>query len=143
MRFTQSLLEAFRHVVGISSDRRLVADPVDPVAPVADADRLALLGDVAGEIGGGEVAAVVGGGVHGADHGADGHPGWDLEYVNGADVLAAADGVVSSILADGSLPGAVTIQLSHHHASGEFRTVYGHLGAPAAGTDVSRRSNHG
>ena len=64
-------------------------------------------------------------GAHIGDHGIDGHPGWDLEYVIGAPVLAAADGLVQSVT-PGSLGTEWSIQLTHRLGGRDaYRTIYG------------------
>lgn len=63
-------------------------------------------------------------GVHIGDHGIDGHPGWDFEYRPGADVYAAADGIVQSVLPSGNGIG-IGIQLEHRVGSRTYRTIYG------------------
>lgn len=87
-----------------------------------------------------DVANAVGGvnpfGVHLADHGVDGHPGWDLEFRPGANVLAAADGTIQSIVEDPQRPGRFVLQLMHEVGSRRFRTVYFGIAAPAPGRAV-------
>lgn len=62
-------------------------------------------------------------GVHIGDHGIDGHPGWDIEYVEGSTIYAAAVGTVQSVL---SRDGEVVIQLAHTLNGREaYRTIYG------------------
>ena len=88
----------------------------------------------------GDVANAVGGvnpfGVHLADHGVDGHPGWDLEFRQGANVLAAADGTIQSIVEDPQRPGRFVLQIMHESGSRRFRTVYFGIAAPAPGIVV-------
>ena len=72
-------------------------------------------------------------GVHLADHGLDGHPGWDVEYRVGASVLAAAAGTVQSAVADGFTAGYTTVQLSHQAGGKSYRTVYTNVGTLAPG----------
>lgn len=63
-------------------------------------------------------------GVHIGDHGIDGHPGWDFEYVVGASVLAAADGTVQSVMpSEGGT--AFAIQISHMVGDKPYRTDCG------------------
>lgn len=45
-------------------------------------------------------------GVHGGGHATDGHPGWDVEFRPGAQVLAAADGTVQNAMPE---PGAADV----------------------------------
>jgi uncharacterized protein (TIGR03437 family) len=59
-------------------------------------------------------------GAHIGNHGIDGHPGWDIEYVIGASVYAAADGVVQSVTVDTD-SGRGGVQIQH---SQRFRTDY-------------------
>lgn len=78
-------------------------------------------------------------GIHIGDHGIDGHPGWDIEYLPGTNVLAAADGVIQSVLpSEGGQ--AVGIQISHDvNGRQAYRTIYGvRTAAPgiAAGASV-------
>ena len=63
-------------------------------------------------------------GIHIGDHGIDGHPGWDIEYAPGTSVLAAADGVVQSVLpSEGQEFG---IQITHTvNGRAAYRTIYG------------------
>jgi hypothetical protein len=71
-------------------------------------------------------------GAHIGDHGIDGHPGWDIEYALGTSVLAAADGVVQSVL-PGSLGTEWSIQITHRVGGRDaFRTIYG-VASPAPG----------
>jgi hypothetical protein len=64
-------------------------------------------------------------GIHIGDHGIDGHPGWDIEYAVGANVVAAADGTVQSVLPS---EGGQAFGIQITHAVGgraAYRTVYG------------------
>lgn len=63
-------------------------------------------------------------GVHIGDHGVDGHPGWDFEYVPGASVYAAAAGTVQSVLPSGNGTG-FGIQITHVAGTKQYRTIYG------------------
>jgi murein DD-endopeptidase MepM/ murein hydrolase activator NlpD len=65
-------------------------------------------------------------------HGLDGHPGWDVEFRPGAQVRAAADGVVQSVFTDSFTTSRSVIQIQHQ-AGGNFRTVYTNIESPAAG----------
>lgn len=65
-------------------------------------------------------------GAHIGNHALDGHPGWDVEYRTGASALAAADGVVQSILADRQ-SGTNTLQIEHRQNGRAFRTIYTNL----------------
>lgn len=66
-------------------------------------------------------------------HAFDGHPGWDVEYRIGASVLAAADGVVQSIVADIQTSGRSTVQIQHQVSGGNYRTVYTNIENVAGG----------
>jgi len=66
-------------------------------------------------------------GYHGADHAADGHPGWDIEYRVGGIVRAAAAGTVQSVFPVALAPGRFTVQLEHLVGSHHYRTVYTNL----------------
>ena len=66
-------------------------------------------------------------GYHGADHAADGHPGWDIEYRIGGLVRAAAGGVVLSVAADPLSPGRSTVQIEHVVGAHFYRTIYTNL----------------
>jgi murein DD-endopeptidase MepM/ murein hydrolase activator NlpD len=63
-------------------------------------------------------------GVHGSSHAADGHPGFDVEFRPGAQVLAAADGTVLNVAADSQSAGRVTIRLDHAAGSQHYATDY-------------------
>jgi len=64
-------------------------------------------------------------GVHLADHGVDGHPGWDFQYRIGGLVRAAADGTVQSIAApEAQRPNRFVVQVSHQVSGRNYRTVY-------------------
>ena len=66
-------------------------------------------------------------GYHAADHAADGHPGWDIEYRIGGIVRAAAAGTVQSVSPDPAAPGRFTVQLEHIIGTHHYRTVYTNL----------------
>ncbi len=66
-------------------------------------------------------------GYHGADHGEDGHPGWDIEYRIGGIVRAAAAGTVQNVFPDPFTPGRFTVQLEHIVGTHHYRTVYTNL----------------
>ena len=72
------------------------------------------------------------GGTGPGGHGFDGHPGWDVEYRVGAQVRAAADGVVQSVFTDSFINSRSVIQLQHQ-GGGNYRTVYTNVEAVAAG----------
>jgi murein DD-endopeptidase MepM/ murein hydrolase activator NlpD len=64
-------------------------------------------------------------GYHGADHAADGHAGWDIEYRAGGLVRATADGTVLSIAPDPA--GRTTVEIEHSSGDHFYRTVYSNL----------------
>ena len=66
-------------------------------------------------------------GYHGGDHTQDGHAGWDIEYRIGAQVRAAAAGVVLAVDADPINPGRTTVQLEHIVGAHFYRTSYSNL----------------
>ena len=66
-------------------------------------------------------------GYHGADHAGAGHSGWDIEYRLGAQVRAAADGVVQSIEPEMIVPGRSRVTLEHALGAHIYRTVYANL----------------
>ena len=68
-------------------------------------------------------------GVHGGGH-PEGHPGVDLEYRAGAQVLASAAGTIDRIEANGEFPGQLDLRVQHRPS---YATRYGHVGALAAG----------
>jgi hypothetical protein len=71
-------------------------------------------------------------GYHAADHAADGHPGWDVEFRPGGLVRAAADGTVLSVTPDPVLGGRSTVQVEHSAGEHFYRTVYTNLSSLAA-----------
>lgn len=84
----------------------------------------------------GEIAANAYGiwpfGVHGSSHAADGHPGFDVEFRPGSQVLAAADGTVLNVVADSQSAGRVTIRLDHAIGSQHYATDYTNVSNLAA-----------
>jgi hypothetical protein len=70
-------------------------------------------------------------GVHGSSHAADGHPGFDVEFVPGASVRAAADGVVANVSPDPNASGRFNIRIGH--ANSAYATDYTNVGPLAAG----------
>ena len=66
-------------------------------------------------------------GYHGGDHTQDGHAGWDIEYRIGAQVRAAAAGVVISIQPDPLNIGRSVVQLEHLVGEHFYRTSYSNL----------------
>lgn len=66
-------------------------------------------------------------GVHGGGHAVDRHGGLDIEYRVGAPVLAAAAGVVESVIADARDPARKVVHLTHARDRGQYRTDYGNL----------------
>ena len=65
-------------------------------------------------------------GIHGADHAADGHAGWDIEYRPTAMVRAAAAGTVESVEIDPQL-GRLAVRLAHVVGDHHYRTIYSNL----------------
>ena len=72
------------------------------------------------------------GGTGPSGHGLDGHPGWDVEFRVGAQVRAAADGVVQSVFTDSFASSRSVIQIQHQ-GGGNYRTVYTNVESVAAG----------
>lgn len=66
-------------------------------------------------------------GYHGPDHAGAGHSGWDVEYRLGAQVRAAADGVVQSIEPDIIVLGRSRVTIEHALGAHIYRTVYANL----------------
>ena len=66
-------------------------------------------------------------GYHGAGHASPGHSGWDIEYRSGAQVRAAADGVVQAIEPDTIAPGRSRVAIEHALGAHIYRTVYANL----------------
>ena len=62
-------------------------------------------------------------GAHFADHGEDGHPGWDIGYRVGGTVRAAADGTVQSVMPIAGSSHS-TVQVIHRIGDRTYRTVY-------------------
>lgn len=69
------------------------------------------------------------GGTGPGGHGLDGHPGWDVEFRVGAQVRAAADGVLQSAFSDSFMPSRFTVQIQHQ-GGGNYRTVYTNVEGP-------------
>ena len=72
-------------------------------------------------------------GVHGSGHALDGHPGWDIEYRPGANVLAVAAGTVQSVFPDANGSGRFTVQITHAVNGRQYHTVYTNVGSVAPG----------
>lgn len=66
-------------------------------------------------------------GYHGPDHAGAGHSGWDVEYRVGAQVRAAAAGVVQSIEPDIIVLGRSRVTIEHALGAHIYRTVYANL----------------
>lgn len=66
-------------------------------------------------------------GYHGPDHAGAGHSGWDVEYRAGAQVRAAAAGVVQSIEPDIIVLGRSRVTIEHTLGAHLYRTVYANL----------------
>jgi hypothetical protein len=79
-------------------------------------------------------------GVHGGSHAVDGHPGWDVEFRPGAQVLAAADGTIQHAVADAQ--GRLTVRIDHS-AHGRYATDYTNLSDLAAGIAAGARVTRG
>jgi hypothetical protein len=72
-------------------------------------------------------------GVHLADHGVDGHPGWDFQYRLGALVRAAADGVIQTVaIPEPQRPTRYVVQVMHEIGGRSYRTVYFGIESPPA-----------
>jgi hypothetical protein len=70
-------------------------------------------------------------GVHLADHGVDGHPGWDFQYRIGAMVRAAADGVIQTVtVPEPQRPTRYVVQVMHEVSGRSYRTVYFGIESP-------------
>jgi hypothetical protein len=108
-----------------------VASPAPPVAtpplPTAVPGVLTL----AMPIDGADAASVAFGmipfGYHGGEHTQDGHAGWDIEYRTGAQVRAAAAGIVIGLDPDPVNVGRTLVQLEHVIGSHFYRTSYSNL----------------
>ena len=72
-------------------------------------------------------------GVHGGSHAIDGHPGFDVEFRPGASVLAAADGTVQNVAADGAAAGRYVIRIDHAVGAIHYATDYTNISAIAPG----------
>lgn len=73
-------------------------------------------------------------GVHGGGHALDGHPGWDVEFRPGANVLAAADGSVQNAVPEPDGGGRFTVRINHSVGGGaSYATDYTNLASLAAG----------
>ena len=75
-------------------------------------------------------------GVHGSNHAAEGHAGWDIEYRVGGIVRAAAAGTVDEVVADAST-GRFTVQMEHLVGEHYYRTIYSNLAT--VNSDVTPR----
>lgn len=75
-------------------------------------------------------------GYHGGGHTEDGHAGWDIEYRPGAQVRAAASGVVISIDADPDVFGRSSVVVEHVVGEHFYRTHYTNLASLASGVVV-------
>jgi hypothetical protein len=100
--------------------------PTPPPGTSFSIDMPLLAGDAANDSGG-----LTPFGVHLADHGVDGHPGWDIEYRIGGLVRAAADGTVQTVMVpDAARPTRHVVQVMHQIGSRSFRTVYFGVDSP-------------
>ncbi len=72
--------------------------------------------------------------MHGGAHARDGHPGWDVEYRPGANVLAAAGGAILHALPEADGGGRYTVRITHDVGGRTaYATDYTNLGSLAAG----------
>ena len=65
-------------------------------------------------------------GYHGAEHAADGHTGWDIEYRIGGIVRAAAAGRIENVIANPAA-GRFSVQIEHIIGTHHYRTTYTNL----------------
>ena len=72
-------------------------------------------------------------GYHSADHAANGHTGWDIEYRTGGIVRAAAAGTVESAAPDPLNPGRFIVQIAHLAGAHHYRTTYTNLAGVSTG----------
>lgn len=77
--------------------------------------------------------------VHGGGH-PEGHPGWDFDYVAGANILAAADGTVVSLEPNPAWPGQSNISIRHRPG---FETQCDHVSVVAPGIAVGAAVTRG
>ena len=82
------------------------------------------------------------GGTGPSGHGLDGHPGWDVEFRVGAQVRAAADGVVQSVFTDSFINSRSVIQIQHQ-GGGNYRTVYTNVESVASGITANASVTRG
>ncbi len=77
-----------------------------------------------------------------ADHGSDGHPGFDFEIRPGAPVYVAGDGTVDRVMAHVDDPSTFTVQFHHTVGGKNYRTLYTNVGtvdpAIVAGAAVTK-----
>ncbi len=66
-------------------------------------------------------------GYHGAEHAADGHSGWDIEYRIGGLVRAAAPGRIENVIENPQTPGRFAVQVEHVVGTHYYRTTYTNL----------------
>ena len=66
-------------------------------------------------------------GYHGAEHAADGHTGWDIEYRIGGIVRAAAPGRIENVIENSQVPGRFAVQVEHVVGTHHYRTTYTNL----------------
>jgi murein DD-endopeptidase MepM/ murein hydrolase activator NlpD len=72
-------------------------------------------------------------GYHSADHAANGHAGWDIEYRTGGIVRAAAAGTVESVGPDPLNAGRFSVQIAHVVGTHHYRTTYTNLAGVSTG----------
>lgn len=83
-------------------------------------------------------------GVHGGGHATDGHPGWDVEFRPGAQVLAAADGTVQNAMPEPGGSGRFTVRVNHKVAGRVvYATDYTNLASLAAGVTAGANVTRG
>ena len=82
-------------------------------------------------------------GVHGAGHALDGHPGFDVEFVPGAMVRAAADGTIQNAVPDSNTPGRFTIRINHSVGGRNYATDYTNVASLAPGISAGAAVTRG
>ncbi|HLG59343.1 MAG TPA: M23 family metallopeptidase [Vicinamibacterales bacterium] len=83
-------------------------------------------------------------GVHGGGHALDGHPGWDVEYRPGANVLAAAEGSVLNAMPEPGGSGRFTVRINHSVGGRvAYATDYTNLSSLAPGVVAGAAMSRG
>ena len=114
------------------------SDVVFPATPSSNSSPATIIAQVPGTvlsiampIDGADIASNAFGllpfGYHGGEHASAGHSGWDIEYRIGAQVRAAADGVVQAIEPDIIVLGRTRVTIEHRLGAHIYRTVYANL----------------